>query len=94
MARMVGARVHNSANISVSDSTWTSMTFDSERYDTDSIHSTASNTSRLTCVTAGKYLIIATLFLVAYFFLYYHIVTPTITLFIYHTLSLTKMFCD
>ena len=31
------------------------MTFDSESYDTDTMHSTSSNTSRITFTTAGKY---------------------------------------
>lgn len=47
--------VYNSAAISVADSTFVAMTFDSERYDTDGIHSTGSNTERLTAVTSGKY---------------------------------------
>lgn len=33
------------------------VTFDSERYDTDGIHDTVTNPSRLTCRTAGKYMI-------------------------------------
>lgn len=58
----IGARVYNTSNISTLDSTWTSATFDSERWDTDTIHSTSSNTSRLTATTAGKYLIIGHIF--------------------------------
>jgi hypothetical protein len=53
----IGARVYNSTSISITGSVLTTLPFDSERYDTDGIHSTASNTSRLTCKTAGKYLI-------------------------------------
>jgi hypothetical protein len=49
------ARAYNSAAISVPNATITAITLDSERDDTDSIHSTSSNTSRLTCNTAGKY---------------------------------------
>ena len=49
------ARVYNSAAISINNNTVTSLTFDSERFDTDTIHSTSSNTSRLTATTAGKY---------------------------------------
>jgi len=52
-----GARVYNSSNISIDNATQTQLTFDSERYDTDLIHSTVANTSRLTCQTAGKYAI-------------------------------------
>jgi hypothetical protein len=52
------ARVYNSTTISHATSgTAQTLTFDSERFDTDSIHSTSSNTSRLTCNTAGVYLI-------------------------------------
>ena len=57
---VIAARVHNSANISLSNSTVTTLTFDSERFDTDTIHSTSTNTGRLTTKTAGKYLISAT----------------------------------
>ena len=55
----VGARVYNSANISINDSTTTALTFDTERFDTDAIHSTSSNMGRLTCTQAGKYMITA-----------------------------------
>lgn len=60
-ALVPSVRVYNSANQSISDSTLTAITFDSERYDTDSLHSTSSNTSRLTASVAGKYLIFANL---------------------------------
>jgi len=53
-----GARVYNSGNIEIANGTATNLTFDSERYDTDNIHSTTANTDRLTCRTPGKYLII------------------------------------
>lgn len=52
-----GARVYNNASLVIPNATFTPLTFNTERYDTDNIHSTASNTSRLTCKTAGKYLI-------------------------------------
>ena len=52
-----GARVYNSSAISCTAAEETKLTFDSERYDTDSIHDVGSNTDRLTCQTAGKYLI-------------------------------------
>ena len=51
------ARVYNSADISISNATVTILTFNSERFDTNTIHDTSSNTSRLTCKTAGIYLI-------------------------------------
>ncbi len=53
----VGARVRNSANIALTTNVVTDLTFDTEDFDTDTIHSLVSNTGRLTCVTAGKYLI-------------------------------------
>ena len=57
----IGARVYNVSAISIDHDTVTALTFDTERFDTDDIHSTSSNTGRLTCVTAGKYLITANL---------------------------------
>jgi len=54
----IGARVYNDANISIPNNSLTDLTFNSERYDTDTIHSTGTNTNRLTCQTAGKYLIV------------------------------------
>lgn len=53
----IGARVYNNANISISDSSLTKLTFNSETYDTNSIHDTGSNTGRLTCNTTGYYVI-------------------------------------
>jgi len=52
-----GARVYNNATITANHNTVVMLTFNSERYDTDGIHSTVTNTSRLTCQTAGKYVI-------------------------------------
>ena len=54
-----GASVYNSAYISLTNNTDTTLTFNTENYDTDSYHSTSSNTSRLTVPSAGKYLITA-----------------------------------
>lgn len=51
-------RVYNSANISTSTGGFTALTFDSERWDTDTMHSAVSNTGRITATTAGRYLII------------------------------------
>lgn len=42
------ARVYNDADFDPTPSTWTTVTFNTERYDTDAMHSTVSNTSRLT----------------------------------------------
>lgn len=50
-------RVFQTGAQTVPDGTLTNLTFDSERYDTDSMHSTVSNTSRITFNTAGIYLV-------------------------------------
>lgn len=48
----VGARVYNNAALTIATASWTALTFNAERWDTDGFHSTTSNTSRLT-VPAG-----------------------------------------
>lgn len=58
-------RVYNSANVSIPNNSATSLTFNSERYDTDSMHSTSSNTSRITFNTAGLYVVSGTIQLAA-----------------------------
>jgi hypothetical protein len=55
----IGARVYNNANQSIPNSAWQSLSYNSERWDTDNIHDTVTNNSRLTCKTAGKYLVVA-----------------------------------
>lgn len=50
-------RVYNNADQSIATSTLQALTFNSERWDTDNIHDVATNPTRLTCRTAGKYLI-------------------------------------
>lgn len=54
----VGAHVFNSVASSVPTATITALTFDSERYDPVGMHDPATNTSRLTCQVAGRYVII------------------------------------
>lgn len=56
----IWARVYHSANQSILNNTLTALAFDSERVDTDTIHDTATNNSRLTCKTAGVYSISGT----------------------------------
>lgn len=46
-----GARVYLSADLTLTTSAYVSLAFDSETYDTDSIHSTTTLTSRLTVPT-------------------------------------------
>jgi len=55
----VGASAYNNSGTSVANSTWTVMTFNAENYDTDSIHSNVTNTSRFTIPTgkSGKWLV-------------------------------------
>lgn len=53
------AVVQQSVVQSVPASTWTVLTFTSELLDSDGMHSTATNTGRLTAVTAGWYLVAA-----------------------------------
>ena len=59
-ASFSGASVHNSGTQSISTGTETIATFNSEYFDTDSYHSTSSNTGRLTIPAgkSGKYLLI------------------------------------
>jgi len=52
-----GARVYNSPAQSIPNATATVLAFNGEKYDTDTIHDNVTNNSRLTCKTAGKYLI-------------------------------------
>lgn len=54
----LGANVYASGAQTTTTGAWFSVLFDSETFDTDTIHSVASNTHRLTATTAGKYLII------------------------------------
>ena len=48
-------RVYDSGAQSIAHNTWTALTFNSERYDAFGMHSTSSNTSRITIQRAGKY---------------------------------------
>lgn len=50
----------HSTTQSVPDTAWTSMSGNTENYDTDTMHSTVTNNSRCTITTAGKYLLLAT----------------------------------
>jgi hypothetical protein len=52
-----GARVFNNSSQSLTAATTLYSDYDTEEYDTDTIHDDVTNTKRLTCKTAGKYLI-------------------------------------
>jgi hypothetical protein len=51
----IWARVYHNANQSITNTTATALAFNSERWDTNVIHDTVTNNSRLTCKTAGIY---------------------------------------
>lgn len=53
------ARAYHNANQSVANATLTALALNSERFDSDTIHDTSTNNSRLTCKTAGRYVITA-----------------------------------
>jgi hypothetical protein len=60
LANPPACRVYRSTTqTGIASSTKTAITFNSERYDTDGMHNTASDTSRITVNTAGLYLITA-----------------------------------
>jgi hypothetical protein len=48
---------------SLTTATWTNMLFASEEYDTGTMHSTVTNTGRITIVDAGLYQVTASVFL-------------------------------
>lgn len=50
-----GARARKSAAQSITNATWTEITFDTEDYDTASYHSTSTNTSRFVAPSTGYY---------------------------------------
>lgn len=55
LANPPACRVYNSAAITVGTGALTALTFNTERFDTDSMHSTSVNTGRITFNTAGLY---------------------------------------
>lgn len=52
-------RVYNDANLPTLTGVLTALTFNSERYDTDDMHSVLANTNRITFNTAGIYAVVA-----------------------------------
>lgn len=52
-------RVYNSANLSTTSGVSFTVTLNSERWDTDTMHDTGSNTERIKATTAGRYLFVA-----------------------------------
>lgn len=53
----ISARVYHSVDQPTATGVSLILAFNSERFDTDNIHNTVTNNSRLTCNTAGIYLI-------------------------------------
>jgi len=51
-----GCQVLRSTAQSIPNATITAISFDQEDFDNDNIHNPASNPSRMTCVTPGRYL--------------------------------------
>lgn len=51
----IACGLRNSADISISSASSTVVTFDTEDFDTDTMHSLVSNTGRITFTTAGRY---------------------------------------
>lgn len=51
------ARVFNNANESIANATWTDITFNTETWDPDNMHSVASNTERIVVPNEGRYLV-------------------------------------
>jgi hypothetical protein len=52
------ARVTNSSSQTITNNTVVALAFDQESFDTDGLHDTVTNNSRLTAPIAGKYLVI------------------------------------
>lgn len=55
--RTVSCRVKRTAAQTISDTTFTTINWDAEDYDTAAMHDNATNNSRMTAPTAGKYLL-------------------------------------
>lgn len=59
LANPPACRVYHSANQNIPTVTTTALAFNSERFDTDTMHDTATNNSRITIKTAGVYAVAA-----------------------------------
>lgn len=60
IGRDISAKVYHNATQSISNNTTTAVVFNSEFFDTETMHSTVSDTSRITMTTAAKYFLNAT----------------------------------
>ena len=52
------AKVYHNVDQSIPNATPTFLAFNSENFDNDDIHDNVANNERLTCKTAGKYLVV------------------------------------
>lgn len=59
LANPPACRVYHNANQSIAASTETTLAFNSERFDTNTMHDTVTNNSRITINTAGVYVVTA-----------------------------------
>lgn len=59
LANPPSCRVYNTVAISIPHNTHTTLTFNTNRWDTNGMHSTVTNTSRITINTAGLYTVTA-----------------------------------
>ena len=50
-------RVYHDAAQSCANASWVTLSFNSENFDTDTMHDTVTNNSRITATTAGRYLL-------------------------------------
>ena len=55
----ISCSVYSSSTQSIPNSSHTAVNFNSEHFDTDSMHDTSTNNSRITVKTAGKYMVVA-----------------------------------
>ena len=61
----ITCRVKNTGTFAINTASWTTVTFSAEDHDTGDMHSTATNTSRITAPVAGYYSIKATVYFAA-----------------------------
>ena len=59
------ASVYHSLNQSIPNGTWTTLSFDSEHFDSENIHDPSVDATKLICKTAGTYLIIGFVYFAA-----------------------------
>ena len=56
-ASLIGCRVYDDANQSIATHTSVALAFEHENFDTDTMHDTSTNNTRITAKTAGTYII-------------------------------------